>query len=92
MTDEIIDCIVYKKIDDDTIVRYKVVYSVEDHGNTAELTVTIDSADMTDSTDMDELKTLANAKATTAKATWITNIGSDQYETLDNSIRGNITL
>lgn len=84
MADQITDCKTYK--DGATIKSYSVYYTL-DSGD--KIVINIDAVDMVDSTDTDEVKTLANAKATASKG----HIDATALaETSANTLNGNVTL
>lgn len=92
MADEIINGRVHKKAGDNSVIKYEFTYYVEDGGEHTFLPIEVTAGEMTDPTDAAEAKTLANAKATTDKATWITAKFDKAVITEENSQNGPVTL
>ncbi len=77
----------------DTSVKcYHVSYEVEDAGDKNQFVVVVLAEDMTDDTDEAEAKTLANAKASTIKADWVTLKANDSTNTDEPTLEGDVTL
>ena len=77
---------------DATVKCWHISYDVEDSGNKNSFVVVILAEDMTDATDAAEAKTLANAKATTIKADWVTALTTASTLTNDATLEGTVTL
>jgi len=83
MADEIMNCRTIKE--GATIKTHQVFYKL-DGGQ--KILISIDASELADPTDMAELKTVANIKATEVK----TNLETVLTTTNDSSINGNVTL
>ncbi len=71
---------------------YHVSYDVEDAGDKNQFCVVILASDMTDPDDETEAKTLANAKASTIKADWITAKATAHSNVDEPTLEGDVTL
>lgn len=84
MADEIINCHTHKE---DTTIKYHVVTYRLDGGQ--EFNVFIDATDMIDPSDENELKTLADAKATADKPSIIAAALTEEES---SNLNGSVTL
>jgi GTP1/Obg family GTP-binding protein len=73
-------------------VQWDVSYEVEKNSMVNSFCVVVMKSDMTDPEDLDELKTLANAKASELKAKWVASLEVPQIEEHTEAIEGPVTL
>ncbi len=75
-----------------TILRHTVLYELDSAGTTKHWECAVEASEMTLDTDMAELKTLANAKATTEKTAWVAYLTTANTNTDDDTNNGDVTL
>lgn len=89
MADEILECVATKE--GSTVIQYDVAYKVMSGESVNQFCVTILASELTNTTDLNEVKTKANIKAKAIKDAWVADL--PEYATEDNpSVVGAVSL
>jgi hypothetical protein len=91
MADRIIDCVELRD-QNDALIKYLVRYEIESGGDSTHIEVEVLSADLSNPADMNEVKSAANAKASSRKTTWVAALLSARVNVQNGSINGDVTL
>lgn len=89
MADQIINCVATK--DDQVIIHYDVSYVVEYNAILNSFCVVVKAEELEDASDLNEVKSKANAKAKVIKDAWIADL-PDYSSEEKTSLAGEVTL
>lgn len=91
MADSITKCVEF--FDSSDNVDYRVIhYRLEYAAYVLNTSVVVRAAEMTDSTDLDECRTIANAKAAIEKGHWIDSLANPSSEEEVVDLNGSVSL